>query len=315
MRALITGISGFVGSHLAEHLRGSGATVYGISRHPSPTGAAAHAAGSLLDEHFLRRTVLEVRPTHVFHCAALIGGDDDAEALYETNVLGTLHLFAAFSAADLHPTVVVAGSSAVYGRPKLLPVTEEHPLAPMTHYAASKIGQEMVALSRFHSFGLRVIRARTFNLVGPRQPQTLVTSSLARQIADAERGGSRTVRVGNVHPLRDYTDVRDAVRAYALLAEHGVGGEVYNVCSGKGRSVREALDALVAQARVGIDVQIDRQRLRATDIDEQRGSFERLRAATGWQPSVPFEQSLTDLLDDWRARLGAPAALTDGPRG
>ncbi len=112
-----------------------------------------------------------------------------------------------------------------------------------------------------------------------------------------------------MNTLRDYTDVRDAVRAYALLAEHGVAGEAYNVCSGTGRSVREALEALAGQARVGIEVEIDRERLRATDIEEQRGSFDRLRAATGWQPDIPFEQSLTDLLDDWRARLNDTAGL------
>src|SRR5258708_718579 len=134
MRALITGISGFVGSHLAAHLTGSGAAVYGISRRSPVNGTTAHAAGSLLDEKFLRATVLEIRPTHVFHCAALIGGDEDAVRLYETNVLGTLHLFAVLSAADLRPTVVVAGSSAVYGRPRILPRTEEHPFAPITHY-------------------------------------------------------------------------------------------------------------------------------------------------------------------------------------
>src|SRR5438045_3616854 len=206
MRALITGITGFVGSHLAEHLAAAGADVYGIGRE---RGAAAAApvgvvlTGSILDTSFLREAVSQARPTHVFHCAAVLAGGPDADLVYETNVIGTSHVLAALLEDGAAPVVVVAGSSAVYGRPTALPVCEDAPFVPVTEYAASKIAQEMVALAHFHARRLPVIRVRTFNLVGPRQPESLVTSSLAKQIAAAERGGSPAVRVGSLEPRRD----------------------------------------------------------------------------------------------------------------
>jgi GDP-4-dehydro-6-deoxy-D-mannose reductase len=305
MRALITGISGFVGSHLAEHLAAAGAEVYGVARQ---RGGGAEARGDvvligdILDENFLRKAVAEARPTHVFHCAAILAGGTEPKLVYETNVIGTSNLLAALRENPAPPPmVIVAGSSAVYGRPSALPVCEEAPFVPITEYAASKIAQEMVALAHFYAYRLPVVRVRTFNLVGPRLPESLVTSSLAKQIAAAEHGGPRTVRVGSLDTRRDYTDVRDAVRAYAMLAERGVPGEAYNVCSGTSRSVRESLDILMKQARVKVDVEIDPARIKPSDIDDQRGSFERLRATTGWQPAIPFEQSLRDLLDAWRS--------------
>ena len=293
MRPLITGISGFVGSHLAEHLKAAGAEVFGLAREQ----------GDILDEAFVRRTLSQAKPTHVFHCAAALAGETDTRLLYETNVIGTATLFASIVAAGLKPVVVVAGSSAVYGRPQSLPVTEDHPFAPLTPYAASKVGQEMVALAHFLSDGIPVIRVRTFNLIGPGQSASLAASSLAQQIAAAEAGGPAVIRVGNLDGRRDYTDVRDAVRAYALLAQRAVPGEAYNVCSGVSRSIRQALDILMAEARRPVTVEVDQQRYKSgAEIDEQRGSFERVRRETGWQPAIDFAQSLRDLLEYWRSK-------------
>ncbi|HEV7487119.1 MAG TPA: GDP-mannose 4,6-dehydratase [Thermoanaerobaculia bacterium] len=304
MRALITGISGFVGSHLAEYLQNAGAEVSGITRQSGACHGGVLLRGSILDEEFLRDAVERVDPTHAFHCAAVLAG---STGVYEANVTGTSNLLAAIRHTGSRPVVIVAGSSAVYGRPKSLPVDEDHPFAPLTAYGKSKVEQEMVARSYFLSHGMAVVVARTFNLIGPRQSPWLVASGVAQQVALAERGGPATVRVGNVTPRRDYTDVRDAVRAYAMLADDGIAGGVYNVCSGVSRPVQDAVDILIAESHVPIEVEVDSDRLKETEVEDQVGSFERLHAATGWRPEIAFEQSLRDLLDDWRLRVATEA--------
>ena len=307
MRALITGVSGFVGSHLAEYLQNAGAEVFGIAREPGASRGGVLFKGSILDVDFLRGAVERVEPTHVFHCAAVLAGSTDAKLLHETNVTGTSNLLAAIRDSGFRPVVIVAGSSAVYGRPESLPVDEDHPFAPVTVYGKSKVEQEIVARSYFQSHGMAVVVARTFNLIGPRQSPGLLASDLARQVALAERGGPATVRVGNVKPRRDYTDVRDAVRAYVMLAGGGLAGGVYNVCSGISRPVQDAVDILIAESHVPIDVKVESGRVKESEVEDQVGSFERLRAATGWRPEISFEESLRDLLDDWRLRVATEA--------
>jgi GDP-4-dehydro-6-deoxy-D-mannose reductase len=303
MRALITGISGFVGSHLAEYLEGAGVKVFGIARAPAASAAGVVFAGDILDVASLHEAVKQSKPAQVFHCAGVLSGAD-AKVLYETNVIGTSNLFAALSAANIQPIVVISGSSAVYGRPPSLPVTEDQPYAPLSDYAASKAAQEVVALSHFLSTGWPVIRVRAFNLIGPRLSTSLAASSLAKQVAAAERGRSDPIRVGNLAARRDYTDVRDAVRAYAMLAERGKAGEIYNVCSGATHSTSEVLERLIEQTGKKLITESDQSLFKGSDVETQCGSFERIRLATGWQPVIPFEQSLRDLLDDWRSRNG-----------
>jgi GDP-4-dehydro-6-deoxy-D-mannose reductase len=205
----------------------------------------------------------------------------------------------------LQPVILVASSSAVYGKPESHPMTEDHAFAPLTDYGVSKVAQEMVARSYSLSRGTRVIVARAFNLIGPRQSEKLAASEFARQIALVERGTPGPVRVGNLTPRRDYTDIRDAVAAYSLLAGIDDPADVYNVCSNVSRPLQEALDILIRAARVPIDVLPDPHRSKETEIEDQVGCFDRLRKATGWQPKISFEQSLLDLLDDWRARVAA----------
>ena len=303
MRAFITGISGFVGSHLAEYLEGTGVEVFGVARSPSASVAGVVFSGDILDVASLREAVTQSKPAQVFHCAGVLGGKD-ARVLYETNVIGTSNLFVALEAAKIQPIVVISGSSAVYGRTPSLAVTEDQPYAPLSDYAASKAAQEVVALSHFLSTGWPVIRARAFNLLGPRLSTSLAASSLARQVAAAERGGSDPIRAGNLAARRDYTDVRDAVRAYAMLAASGKAGEIYNVCSGETHSTREVLERLIEQTGKKLSTESDQSLFKGSDIETQCGSFERMRLATGWQPVIRFEQSLRDLLDDWRARNG-----------
>jgi GDP-4-dehydro-6-deoxy-D-mannose reductase len=225
------------------------------------------------------------------------------------NVLGTLGLFDSLRAVGQAPRVLLAGSSAVYGAGGDGPIEETRPLQPRSAYAASKAAQEMVALHYGSQFGLPVIRARTFNLVGPRQPAALVISEIARQIASAERGGPACLKLGNLTPQRDFTDVRDAVRAYARLAEAGLAGEVYNVCTGRAHSVRECAESLLALASVPMRLASDPSRARPADIECQIGSARRLYQLTGWQPVIPFARSLADVLEDWRQQTAQPEEL------
>jgi len=289
MRATITGISGFVGSHIANALAASGAVVSGIPR-------------DITDADSVRAALAAAKPTHVFHCAGVLK-DCGADTLHRTNVTGTEVLLDAVAATAADAVVVIAGSSAVYGNPARLPVMEEDPLEPLSAYGASKVAQEAVATERARANSLRVIRARMFNLVGPRQSALLAFSSIARQIALCERGLADAVRVGNLSSRRDYCDVRDAARAHVLLAERGMPGEVYNICSGVSRSGQEAIEILLNHARTKVRVEVDERRFQANEIEEQRGSFERLHAATGWEPAIDFETSLRDLLEDWRGKV------------
>ncbi|MDA2936671.1 GDP-mannose 4,6-dehydratase [Acidobacteria bacterium AH-259-A15] len=307
MRALITGASGFVGRHLAPCLEQAGCTVWGIDRVPlsGGCGSANFRQIDLGDERELAEGLRQVKPSCVFHMAGVFGGETYM-ALYEVNVLGTIRLFDALLAAGCAPRIVIASSSAVYGatRPEENPVNEQFPLLPISHYAVSKVAQEMVGIQYFHAHKMQVIRLRTFNLVGPGMSSALLASSLARQIALLERTGQdEPVAVGNLHPRRDYVDIRDAVRAYAAVAELGTPGEVYNVCSGRSYSVQQCLDTLLALAKVPLHVFQDPERVRAAEVPDQVGDPTRLQRLTGWRPEVEFETSLADLLEHWRAKV------------
>ncbi len=198
---------------------------------------------------------------------------------------------------------MIAGSSAQYGltSPDENPITEAQSFRPITHYAVTKATQDLVG-AMYGAAGLRVIRTRTFNIVGPRQKANFVSSAFAKQIAEIERGlRSPLIEVGNLDARRDFVDVRDVVRAYGLALVHGRPGAVYNVCSGKERSVRELLDGLLALSTVAdIDVRQVPDRMQAADVPAQVGSYERLAADTGWRPEITWEQMMRDLLDYWR---------------
>jgi GDP-4-dehydro-6-deoxy-D-mannose reductase len=309
MRVLITGISGFVGSHLANYLQTLNIETWGVDLPGRPTEALAGGrdgqvlCGSIQDEAFLKEALIRVQPSHVFHFAGVLGGAKGGNSIqYDVNVLGTVKLLETLRAVSLSPLVFINSSSAVYGRSAANPIGEEQVLCPITAYAASKAAQEMAAIHYYQEYQLPVIRARTFNLVGPRQPPTLAVSAIARQVAQAERGGARVIRVGNLFPRRDYTDVRDAVAAYWLLAKQGQSGEVYNICSGRSYSIQECVEQLMGVARGPLTVEVDPARQRITaEINEQVGSAARVYQATGWKATIPFEQSLHDVLETWRS--------------
>jgi len=310
-RVLLIGANGFVGLHGVVALQRLAADLFISTRGPSALAsgfAGRWFRGDLGDPVFVRRILRETQPLLVLQFAGLTPGRSpiDAGALFESNVLGTFHLLTALQQEAPRVTSLLVGSSGVYRQPERgQTISEGHGVAPTSDYSKSKLLQEMIAVGFGHEFGLPIVRARTFNLVGPGEPPGLVCSSFARQLAAAELGLSdATVSVGRLDSWRDFTDVRDAVAAYLLLGEKGRPGEVYNVCSGRAVQIGEILDRLLGLARVRARVVPKSARPEAPgDVDSQRGNYDKLHAETGWEPRVSLEQSLADLLDWWRERL------------
>ena len=223
-----------------------------------------------------------------------------------TNVLGIVHLLDAARRLSLRPAVLVVGSAEEYGPvgKEEIPIREEAPLRPASPYAVSKVAQGALALLYGPAGGMRVVTTRTFHHTGPGRGEAFAESSFARQLAEIEAGRRPPVlEVGNLEAVRDFTDVRDVVRAYWTLLDHGDPGGVYNVCSGRGVRIRELLERLVALARIPVEVRVDAARLRPADIPALVGDPSRLREATGWSPRIELGTTLRDLIDDWRARL------------
>lgn len=294
-RVLITGASGFVGTHLSRCLLAEGAQVHSVERE------------RLGQMRALQSLIEGVRPTHIFHLAGILGTAPGGwAAQYEANVAVTSTLLETVLASRTDPWIMISSSSAVYGAttPAENPLHEDRPLRPLTPYGVSHVAREMLALQFYLAHGLRTVRVRTFNLVGPGQPETLLASALTRQVASAEHEGvPAAIRVGNLFPKRDYTDVRDAVRAYVLLAATAQGGGVYNVCSGRSMSVQTCLDVLTRLVSVPVQIAVDPARVRTLEISDQVGDARGLRQATGWEPKIPLASSLHDMLAFWRSRL------------
>jgi GDP-4-dehydro-6-deoxy-D-mannose reductase len=321
MRLLISGITGFVGSHMTEFALARGAEIFGSMRWRSKTENIDHLRARItLVECDLRdlssvRNLLEIaEPTHVVHLAAqsfvAASWKAPAETL-TTNIISQVNLFEAMRGLKISPRFLAVGSSEEYGlvHPDELPIKETNPLRPLSPYAVSKVTQDLLGYQYFKSYGLPIIRTRAFNHEGPRRGDVFVTSNFARQIAEIEAGNREPVIfVGDLKPKRDYSDVRDIVRGYWALLERGEPGEVYNICSGKSWPIQHVLDFLLAQSRVkGIAVKIDPARLRPSDVMELEGDPGKIERAVGWKVEIPFERTLTDLLEYWRQRtLTAP---------
>lgn len=304
MRALVTGCLGFVGRHLTSRLVERGASVYGLDRRP---GSAPHCVrmfpADLGDREALLTALREAAPDFVFHLAGLTASGGSPEAILEANAVGTLRLLEVLAAHPGCARVVVAGSSAQYGR---LPehwavVTEDAPFHPAGVYGWSKVAAEALALSFSGRAGLEVVAGRAFNHVGPGEPDALVCSALARGVAAVEAGSESAVRVGDLTTVRDFCDVRDIASGYLALAERGVPGRAYNLCSGRGTRVSEVLESLLRMTDQEIEVRSDPAA--GGGIRSQVGSAERALRETGWKPEIPLEQSLADLLNEWRERF------------
>ena len=317
MRLLITGITGFVGSHMAEFALSRGVEVFGSARWRSRTENVEHLRGKvhlvecdLRDPASVRRLLIAAAPTHLIHLAAqsFVGTSwhTPAETL-STNTVCQVNLLECIRELKITPRFLVIGTSEEYGLvyPDEVPIKETNPLRPLSPYAVSKVAQDLMGFQYFRSYGLPIIRTRAFNHEGPRRGDVFVTSNFARQVAEIEAGlHPPTIHVGDLKPRRDYSDVRDIVRGYWMLLERGEPGEVYNLCSGRSWLIQQVLDFFLEHStQKGITVEVDPERLRPSDVMVLEGDPGKIKRAVGWEVEIPFEQTLTDLLAYWRQRV------------
>jgi GDP-4-dehydro-6-deoxy-D-mannose reductase len=316
LKCLITGITGFAGSHLAEYLLSRGdCEVHGTMRWRSRTENIAQLGNRIAthvcdirDATSMYELIRDLRPDRVYHLAAQsfvpMSWVAPAETM-TTNVIGQTNLFEAVRAAGCPTWIQVAGSSEEYGMvlPEETPIKETNPLRPLSPYGVSKVAQDLLGYQYHQSYNMHIIRTRGFNHTGPRRGDVFATSNFARQIAEIEKGRHEPViHVGNLNAVRDFTDVRDTVVAYYLALEKGTPGDVYNVATGKGCKINEMLDILLGFSKVKIEVRPDPKRMRPSDVELLLGDATKLRSETGWAPKYKFEQTMQDLLDYWRSR-------------
>jgi GDP-4-dehydro-6-deoxy-D-mannose reductase len=302
MRVLITGAAGFAGGHLSRHLADAGHEVVGVGRAPESPITFEYVTLDLRDQQAVADTFKRIAPDWIAHLAAdaSVGQSwKDPAGTMRNNFESTLSVLEAAGEA----TVLVAGSGEIYGPPQQLPVEETHELRPQNPYAVSKASVDILGGFYADANGRRVVRTRAFNHFGPGQTDLYVVAAFARQIAEAEQSGATevVVRTGNLEARRDFTDVRDVVRAYVLLLESAEPG-AYNICSGSSRSAADILAALAQESSLDVKHETDPARLRRNEVMEIRGSHDKLTNATGWQPEIPFEQTIADTLEWWRSR-------------
>jgi GDP-4-dehydro-6-deoxy-D-mannose reductase len=291
----VTGGQGFVGTWLQAHLRESGDDV-----------DVADPGLDIADSEGLRRALVDAAPEAVYHLAAFthVGQSwGDPREVFRVNAEGTLNLLEAVRSRPSPPLVLLTSSAEVYGavKPEHLPLTERSPLLPVSPYAASKVAAEFLGVQAHLGHGLPVIRARAFNHVGAGQAPVFAVSALAKRIVEAERTGGKQLPVGNLSPRRDFTDVRDVVRAYRLLVLRGEAGGVYNVCSGADVAIEEVAHRLLAIAGSDLELVVDPALVRPADVPVLRGDSTLLRSATGWRPEIPLDATLRAVVDHWRA--------------
>ncbi len=318
MKVLITGITGMAGSHLADYLLAEvpNAQIYGTKRWRSQMKNVEHLTDKvalvdcdLTDGTACHELISKIRPDFVFHLAAQSFVPDswkNPHATITDNITMQLNLFEAIRFSNLDPVIQVALSSEEYGKvyPDETPITESNPLRPLSPYAVSKVAQDMLAYQYHQSHGLRTIRTRTFNHEGPRRGEVFVTSNFAKQIAEIELGIKPAVlKVGNLSAQRDWTDVRDVVRGYWLAVNHCTPGEDYVIACGVPRTIQTMLDYLLSLSKEKIAIEVDPDRLRPSDVEILHGDATKFRRATGWEPVIPFEKMLEDLLNYWRDLL------------
>jgi GDP-4-dehydro-6-deoxy-D-mannose reductase len=317
MKVLITGVTGFVGSHLAEYLLKKGdIEVYGIERWRSKKENIRHIEEKinliecdLRDSSSVEKSISKIRPDKIFHLAAQsfvpTSWNAPAETI-TTNIIGQLNIFEAVHKTGINPWIQIACSSEEYGMvlPEETPIKETNPLRPLSPYGVSKVGQDMLGYQYAKSYNMNIVRTRGFNHTGPRRGEVFVESNFAQQIAKIEKGKQKPIiYVGNLDARRDYTDVRDMVKGYWLATEKCIPGEEYNICSGKDWAIKEVLNILLSYSKIKVEVKKDKDRMRPSDVMILLGDNSKFRKQTGWKTEIPFEKTLLDLLEYWRERV------------
>ncbi len=298
MRALITGVEGFVGSHLAKELKSKGYEVAGTYLNECTLNIKKYHV-DILEPREIEKCLVDYKPHLIFHLAAISNvklSMEKPELTFRVNVEGTKNILERTKAK-----VLLIGSATEYGIPKKLPITEDHPLNPGTPYAKSKVECEKLA-KKYPG----VFVVRSFNHIGPGQTEDFVASAFAKQIVEIENGEKDTIKVGNLEAKRDFTDVRDIVRAYVLAMERGRPHTPYNICSGTAISIKELLDRLLSLSTAEVKIEKDPQRMRPSDIPILLGDNTRFCSATGWKPEIPLGSTLNDIMKYWRAKYKYP---------
>ncbi len=318
MRILITGISGFVGSHLADYILAldEGHEIYGMCRWRSSKDNIYHILNKiqlydadLCDATSTLRCIDTIRPDIIFHLAAQsfvpVSFDSPASTL-NTNGVGTINLLEAVRLSNINPVIHICSSSEVYGQvlEHELPITEKQPFRPASPYAVSKCTEDLIGYQYFLSHGLKTIRTRSFTHTGPRRGETFVMSHFAKQIVMAElRISAPVITVGNLHSIRTFLDVRDIVKAYWMLITKCEHGEVYNIAGKETMSIKKALELMLSFSKIEVSVEIDKSLLRPSDVTLQVPSIAKFIKATGWEASIPLEKTFKDMLDYWRVKI------------
>jgi GDP-4-dehydro-6-deoxy-D-mannose reductase len=304
MKAFITGVAGFVGPHLVRHLLSNGFEVSGIDLNGVQVKGCKIFQCDITDAYEIYSVISKVKPDFIFHLAGQSSVElswKEPKLTYDINVGGTKNLFDAIAKAKISPKVLLVSSAEVYGTPKSVPITEEHPIAPVSPYGKSKVEQEQLALAYLEKFP--IVICRSFPHIGPGQPPKFVCSNFAEQIVNVEKGKADSVKVGNLEARRDFTDVRDVVRAYLLALQKCKPGSIYNVCSGQEHTIKQILGILLSASKSKeIKVEKEESRMRQNDIPALIGSPAKFEAVSGWKPEVRIEKTLSDLLDYWRKK-------------
>lgn len=313
MKILITGLTGFVGSHMAEYCQSKGCEVYGTTRWRSDNQNIKHLDHlnliecDLTDSNAVLSVIEKVKPDRIFHLAAqsyVHASWIEPMQTLDTNIRSELNILEAIRRIpNYDPLIQIAGSSEEYGNAENMPITEDTPLLPVSPYGVSKVTQDLLARQYFKSYGIRTIVTRAFNHTGRRRGEVFVCSNFAKQVAQIEKGLAKPVILhGNLTAQRDFTDVRDMVHAYWLALEKGEPGEVYNICSGKAIKVKSILQKLISFSNVKIELKEDPERMRPSDLEVLLGNCDKFKKVTGWEPQYNISDTLKDILDYWREK-------------